>query len=198
VLRGAHLAVPCSRCHVRGAEGRPVFRFASLKCEACHRDPHAGQFAREMADASCGACHSTDDWRAPSFDHAKTGFRLVGKHEKVRCGSCHTSRVKGQGAVVAYAGLSQRCESCHEDVHARQFMAAGSTSCGTCHTPAGWSSLLFNHDVRSVFALTGAHRNVPCRSCHREEIIGGKKTVRYKPLSTKCESCHANNVPTNK
>lgn len=198
VLQGAHLAVPCSRCHTRSDdEGRPVFHFASLKCETCHRDPHRGQFKKEMANVSCGACHSNSDWKKPSFDHAKTGFTLVGKHGSAKCESCHKTKLKGKPDGASYARLSQRCESCHEDAHAKQFGAGGGTNCGTCHAPIGWTQLVFNHDVRSTFALTGAHRNVACRSCHREEVISGKKTVRYKPLSTKCESCHANPVSKN-
>jgi hypothetical protein len=51
--------------------------------------------------------------------------------------------------------------------------------------------LVFDHEKQSTFALTGAHKRVECRQCHREERRGERTFIRFKPMSAKCESCHA-------
>jgi hypothetical protein len=121
------------------------------------------------------------------FDHARTGFALEGKHRTIPCGECH--RETSRGAPV-YSGLATRCESCHKDPHASQFARNGSTDCAPCHSPEAWTALAFDHNLHSAFRLTGAHQNVPCRSCHREESTAGMTFVRFKPLPTTCEACH--------
>lgn len=187
-LRGAHIAVPCARCHNASSTDRSVFHFASIRCESCHKDPHDGQFKAMMGDVGCTKCHATDEWKATSFDHSRTSFALVGKHTTVTCSGCH--KAGGKNIIVQYKAAPTKCEECHEEPHARQFAVRGTTSCTPCHTPEGWTLLLFDHERQSSFSLTGAHKKVPCRSCHKEERINGKSVVRFKPLSTKCESCH--------
>jgi hypothetical protein len=188
-LRGAHMAVPCARCHNPSSSDRPVFRFSNLKCASCHKDPHGGQFKNLMGEVGCTRCHSTDEWKKTTFDHTTTSFALVGKHQAVSCSNCHKPGTKN--IMVQYRGVSTKCESCHADPHAKQFAANGATNCTACHTPNGWTLLVFDHEKQSSFSLTGGHKKVACRSCHREEQIGDKTILRYKPLSSKCESCHA-------
>lgn len=189
VLTGAHTAVPCGRCHNASDGERSVYHFISLKCETCHKDQHGGQFKTVMGEVNCAKCHSTTDWKAVSFDHSVTSFALAGKHSAVSCSSCHKSDRKS--VMVKYKGAPTKCESCHDDPHAKQFAVRGSTNCIPCHTPNGWTLLVFDHEKQSTFSLTGGHKKVPCRSCHRTEAMGGKMVVRYKPLSGKCESCHS-------
>ena len=190
-LRGAHLATPCEKCHAVGGDGRKPFRFSNIRCEACHKDKHGGQFARDMATQSCAACHSTDDWFPKSFDHSKTSFALVGKHATAECKNCHKVKHVGGVEIALYRGTTTKCESCHKEVHAGQFATNGGTECASCHTPMGWKMLVFNHEKQSAFVLTGAHKRIECRRCHKEERRGETSFIRYKPLSTKCESCHA-------
>lgn len=189
-LTGAHAAVPCSDCHKKAGQTKAVFQFENTRCEACHRDKHNGEFSKFMKELSCTRCHSTRDWKLVSFDHVSTQFPLVGKHLMVRCAECHKEKVAGEVRYFQYRGLSVECQSCHSDVHVGQFMQGGETKCALCHSPNGWRTLLFNHEARSAFQLTGAHKNVSCRNCHKEERVGTKTFVRYKPLSLKCESCH--------
>ncbi len=189
VVTGAHTATPCISCHTK-AEERRVFHFASIKCESCHKDRHGGQFTKLMTDQSCAKCHSTVTWTSMSFDHSTTSFQLVGKHSTAKCEGCHKpGRVNG-GTMVQYRGVKTGCESCHPDAHAAQFASNSITSCSNCHSPDGWQLLRFNHDTQSTFALSGAHKKTECRSCHHEELIAGRRTMRFKPLSNKCESCH--------
>jgi hypothetical protein len=189
-LKGAHAAVPCDDCHKKSGQKESVFRFASIRCEACHADKHNGQFDKFMKGISCERCHSTSDWKSTSFDHLSTKFQLVGKHLSVRCADCHKEQLAARVKSFKYQGVPTECESCHKDPHFGQFAQGGETRCSVCHSPAAWRTLLFNHETQSVFKLTGAHINVPCRSCHKEERVSGQTFVRYKPLPTKCESCH--------
>lgn len=190
-LHGAHAAVLCQECHVRDADGRRRFRFASLRCEACHSDKHGGQFANEMKERSCAACHDTDDWYPRSFDHARTRFPLHGRHAQIACKECHVGKQAGDITVAQYKGTALRCQSCHKDIHAGQFVVSGFTDCARCHDAAGWKQLTFDHNVHSTFALTGAHARIECRQCHREERQGSLSFIRFKPLQSTCESCHS-------
>lgn len=190
-LSGAHVATPCEKCHARDASGRRALHFASVRCESCHSDKHGGQFAKEMKEQSCAACHSTEDWSPKNFDHSRTGFALAGKHATTKCELCHTPKKVAGADVLQYKGTDTKCESCHEEIHAGQFRANGETECARCHQPAGWKILSFDHNTQSAFMLTGAHKRVECRKCHREERRSGKTFIRFKPLSAKCESCHA-------
>lgn len=185
------MATPCEKCHVSGNDGRKIFRVANIQCDGCHRDVHNGQFAFEMKGQSCAACHSTEDWFPNKFDHSKTDFVLVGKHAKTKCASCHKPVRIGNAEVAQFKNTSSKCESCHKEVHTKQFAKSGETDCASCHEPSGWKSPVFDHNTQSSFALTGAHSRVDCRQCHQEEQSSFGRFVRYKPLSTKCESCHA-------
>jgi hypothetical protein len=89
------------------------------------------------------------------------------------------------------APLGVRCADCHRDPHAGQF--TDGTRCERCHavdafTPAG----RFDHDRDAAFKLEGAHAAVPCTACHEPRPgPDGKPFVRYRPLPSACESCHA-------
>lgn len=189
-LSGAHQATLCAECHRnKGADGGTEFRFASLTCATCHADVHRGQFTAQMKGGSCETCHSTVAWKTSQFDHASlTGFPLEGKHATVACSDCHKELL--EGASRAFRKLSQACESCHRDAHAGQFAVAGATGCDRCHSARGaWNRLVYDHRT-SAFVLDGAHATIECGACHRKESIGGTTVVRYKPLPTRCESCH--------
>jgi hypothetical protein len=195
-LSGAHLATPCGQCHAKGPDGRRIFQFASRLCQGCHKDRHEGRFAREMRNRSCDACHTPRDWSPVNFDHSRTGFVLVGKHASSGCSSCHMRREASGKSSMQYNGTPTRCESCHKELHNAQFASGGRTDCSRCHQPAGWSVLTFDHSRQSAFALTGAHKRVQCKECHHLERPGTVPFVRFRPLSTKCESCHASGSVT--
>ena len=186
VLTGAHRAIPCRNCHQKQTE--LVFRFAGITCSNCHTDHHNGQFNEIMKERSCDACHSTAIWKTIVFDHSQTSFPLVGQHATVACARCHTTGTDHAG--THYRGTSKECSDCHIDQHVGQFATAGITHCGECHSPIGRRALLFRHDLQSTFALTGDHAKVDCSGCHKPDEQNGKRFIRYKPLSTKCESCH--------
>lgn len=189
-LAGAHAAVPCGECHRRAELSEMEFRFKDIRCEACHRDVHRGEFAASMKDQSCGACHSTDRWGVASFNHSATRFPLEGKHATIPCTDCHHEQTGAATKVVKFTAVSMECQSCHRDVHRGQF-SGGAVRCGDCHQPDAWTALIFNHESQSTFSLTGAHKKVPCASCHRQERDSSGTFIRFKPVASKCESCHS-------
>ena len=188
-LTGAHVATLCSSCHLNAESARQVFHLDRLRCESCHKDVHNGKFAASMKAASCAACHTTTQWKSAAFDHSTTRFALSGKHVGVACSACHKEE-KDDPLAPQFKKLSTDCESCHHDVHWGQFADDGKTLCNSCHSPDGWKSISFNHETQSRFSLSGGHKKVPCFSCHHEERVGDTVLIRFKPLSSTCESCH--------
>ena len=207
-LTGAHLAVACDACHrevaldrlrslgVRPAPGAPSrteqMRFGSTACSECHRDPHTGRTARF---GTCETCHATAGWSVVRFDHAKTGFPLVGKHAQVACRSCHP----GQEGTLAFGGRAKVCDGCHRDPHegqfAQRFGRDGRTDCAACHEPTSWRTMGFDHARRTSFPLEGAHRNVPCARCH-ERTVAGRRIMQYSGLGRACSACHGAEIGT--
>jgi hypothetical protein len=203
-LTGSHIAIPCGDCHKEALEGAaktPVlYHWDNLACTSCHNDPHKGQFkegtAQVRADgkaAGCEACHTTKSWRELSgFDHAKTSFPLVGAHRAIACIDCHKPpNLETRLMNVDFKAAPTRCEDCHEDPHGKQFLKDGVTACADCHNSAKWKPSLFDHERRTSFSLKGAHQNVRCEACHKENrVLEGKNVLYYKPTPKDCAACH--------
>ena len=188
-LTGAHLATPCFSCHLKNDEW--TFRNIGRACIDCHTDVHAGQLASEYYPGqSCTNCHTSDSWSQVAFDHALTGFVLEGKHNTISCTSCHTSEERSVGTKkIPFAGLTQECTSCHENVHSTQFEIQGITDCKRCHGFVAWKPSAFNHNT-ARFVLDGAHQNVACEKCHKTTIVEGKEMVLYRLEQFECIACH--------
>jgi hypothetical protein len=209
-LSGAHRTVDCEKCHrtERNSSGHWV-RYTSLsfgKCTSCHEDPHGGGMGPE-----CTSCHTTSGWKKLDrstferrFDHAKTDFKLVGRHASISCASCHVAGTAPDSSIrMAFKpGTSSRpypppvannCRSCHLDYHHGVFDAlADSGACGSCHTQDDWKPStfdLFRHDRETTYKLEGAHRAVPCEGCHDNPKLGQTHlTFRFDHVT--CRTCH--------
>jgi hypothetical protein len=198
-LTGSHLATVCDGCH-KPAPGQlgstvAIYHFASLECTVCHNDAHGGQFqVANVASLSrtCESCHTTRTWKdLPTFDHSRTPFDLLGAHRAVACTECHKPTNFGiTGKSVTFRGAPTECAKCHEDAHGKQFELDDVTRCERCHTPIAWRATTFDHE-KTIFPLTGLHRQVPCRDCHKKSVAGDSQLVVYKPTSSRCASCHA-------
>ncbi len=199
-LTGAHKAVPCEVCHVKDLGPEPlVQRFhwdQKQRCDTCHQkdDPHRGQFK----GTDCASCHAAEAWSPSSFTreaHAKTGFQLVGGHDKA-CNACHP----GAGGASAFRDTPRECSGCHLDPHAGQFQGRGGVDgCGRCHGLADWKPTFFDHDAPPTrFALTGKHKEIGCNACHvsssRAVPGGGTRNVaHFFPIEERaCDDCHVN------
>ena len=114
-----------------------------------------------------------------SFDHSKTKFPLVAAHKQVACTKCH--------AGERYAGLATTCVSCHslQDKHAGRNGSNGET----CHAPTKCTTLSFDPNKATRFALRGDHAKLACErclcvGCHRNN------DPHKGQLGAACDQCH--------
>src|SRR5690606_35630202 len=139
---------------------------------------------------ACHLCHSSDAWASVSFDHRQTGLELQGKHLTTSCTACHKpDDTTVPERVVSFSGLSMNCSSCHDNIHDRQFEREGLTDCRRCHSFDALKPGHFDHNT-ARFVLTGAHLNVECRACHKEETVEGRPVIQYRMERFECADCH--------
>jgi len=190
-LLGKHAAVGCDRCHLQG-DFKKHLDFQ--KCSDCHhQDPHGGQFDKRVGGRECSNCHTVDGFKPSTFglkEHTATAYPLEGKHASLPCGQCHVAK----GKTTIYKIKFQRCDDCHADVHAGQFVSAPYFNlCGQCHSLQRFVPSTFDltRHGNAPFSLSGSHMAVPCNSCHKESIkVNAKQTARYKWRDLSCSSCH--------
>jgi len=164
-LLGKHVDVECKACHKS-----TMFKEAPKDCYACHKkdDTHKGSLGQ-----ACEKCHNERDWKTTSFDHSKTDFPLLGKHQKTECAACHKS--------TNYKEAPKDCYACHkkDDKHEGQQGRA----CGDCHDEKAWKPApKFDHGL-SKFPLLGKHVQVECKACHTSGAL-------FKQAKSDCYSCH--------
>jgi hypothetical protein len=125
----------------------------------------------------CQDCHTTTSWQMRAdakFDHASTGFPLVGQHRFLECTSCH--------AALVFAGTKKNCLTCHTDIHNSEL----GQDCMRCHTMTSWTvpDMRQKHQ-QTRFPLVGRHLDADCESCHENAT-----PRRFASTSTECISCH--------
>jgi hypothetical protein len=205
-LAGKHVRVACASCHHperavtkgirialtadtrRNAYPRPV----GTTCQSCHTDSHEGAFRTSPGGSACDNCHTQDAWVPTAYDVARhnkdTRYRLEGAHAATPCFACHHNAALGQQALT-FRLPDQDCLSCHRatDPHGDQFPGR---ACDECHDTRAFTIRSFDHS-RTRYPLDGAHRKVPCASCH-PQVPGpdGRPMRRFRPLGTTCEDCH--------
>jgi hypothetical protein len=166
-LEGRHATVTCTECH------RPEIprRDAPGECKNCHEDDdaHGGALSDD-----CGQCHDELDWRKTRFDHDSTEYPLTGAHVTASCNGCHVT--------TEYKETPSDCVSCHaiDDAHEGNF----GVGCADCHKTDTWRKKSFDHKKESGFALTGAHGEARCATCHR--LPPGERK-----LPETCSGCHS-------
>lgn len=126
------------------------------------------------AGTRCAACHGTASWSEVRFNHARTGWPLTGRHERVGCKACHVTDFT--------APVPRTCAGCHRDVHAGELGAR----CEGCHEAVDWRSR-FDVEVhrRTNFPLLGSHAAIPCVECHLEA-----RERRFARATVDCAGCH--------
>ncbi|MCC6624944.1 MAG: hypothetical protein IT385_27100 [Deltaproteobacteria bacterium] len=195
-LSGQHAALACPSCHDARALGDEVgadvpaqvvhYRLGYDRCEDCHANPHtAGSWggARhpDVPDlgTGCAKCHVDSSWQQitnVSFDHALTGFALVGEHARATCDQCHGRPLRTDEARAA-------CVTCHDDPHRGEQGA----SCESCHDPSSWTpsnALLRHRGTR--FPLVGMHAAADCTACHDR-----LRQDTWRATPSECFACHA-------
>jgi hypothetical protein len=220
-LRGGHVSVACASCDAGGPDDtvRPAF----ATCAACHRDPHRGQATLAGKTVDCAACHRLEAFTPATYtlaQHQLTSFPLLGRHTRVACSACHTTRPAPADAASARRGAaavagspaheivirppSRTCTDCHVDAHGEQLAGRGDRgACNNCHSLEGWRPSTFGAATHASLRLPldGAHATVPCTACHAEKRPGlrplppgaaaGSARVALRPPETTCGQCHA-------
>jgi hypothetical protein len=124
------------------------------------------------------------------FDHSKTRYPLIGKHQGVACESCHPPAGGGQRK---WKGVPLDCHGCHGD--RKNHKGTLGAQCQSCHDVSGWKSirhkgpehkfqLVGKHDLKCEQCHTGgAHltATVTCGDCHKQ-THGGTRSP--------CQTCH--------
>jgi len=186
VYRGKHVEVPCKKCH---AEHPFNYKGAPLDCASCHRkdDKHKGKYGKK-----CETCHVDRSWKSIVFDHdGETKFKLLGKHDLVKCLSCHKE------PLFSKVKTPTECVACHrkKDVHKGKL----GKQCESCHSEKSWKKIQIDHG-RTRFPLLGLHIKVECKKCHQTKLYRDtpsncyschrKDDIHKLRLGRKCDSCH--------
>ena len=185
-LRGKHADVDCIKCHKMSVHnGIEMQEFAGISfnnCTSCHKDVHDNKFGQ-----NCSQCHSEVSFlrikQLKNFNHSRTDFPLMGKHQFVSCAKCHKTQYTD---AIKY----NRCANCHSDYHDKQFATQGSTSdCSDCHSTLGFerSDFTIQRHNQGEFQLTGAHLATPCFACHKKN-----SKWSFREIGKKCVDCHNN------
>ncbi len=166
-LRHAHKRAPCRACHGNDVKKKKLKR----TCVACHAkdDLHKGRNGRK-----CESCHNDERWSNSTFDHAKTRFRLTGRHRKLVCVACHKGNPSDERN-------RRKCNACHaaDDIH----KGHAGPACDDCHGTAEWRRVKFDHDRDTDFVLRGKHKKQACGACHTAP-------PKQQSLATGCYDCH--------
>ncbi len=185
-LIGTHAELTCSKCHsvtlievnVSQKKGNTYLGMGTT-CLSCHNDYHQQTLANE-----CTKCHNQEKFKpATLFDHSKSKFPLLGKHQSTDCIKCHKEKNKNGEKFQEFSGITHNnCTSCHKDVHENKF----GKNCTKCHSENSFREVkgLSNFDhSKTKFALRGKHQDVKCVLCHKENYT---KNIRYN----RCDDCH--------
>jgi hypothetical protein len=190
-LKGKHRAVACEKCHLPGA----ALQIANFnRCSDCHSDYHQGQFAERQQEGACKECHTVWGF-TPSFftieKHNLTDFPLKGSHLAIPCNACHKKTRIHSEETIQFKFASNRCISCHKDVHLGQVdKYLKKSGCEYCHSVESWMAVKFDHK-QTGFTLEGKHANVACNACHKAESqTAAPGHLKFLNLSAKCQDCH--------
>lgn len=114
------------------------------------------------------------------FDHASTGFDLMGAHSFVPCQDCH---IEGQ-----FQGTPRNCVGCHQLNGRINALPKpidhiqSSDQCEMCHNPTLWQDVM-QVDHTQVFGN--------CAQCHNNVTAPGKPPTHPPTPNNQCQDCHS-------
>ncbi len=207
-LKGAHAKKVCKDCHKPefiidqdAKKKKNTFLGLTTECLSCHEDYHQKTLA-----ADCASCHDFNAFKpASGFDHSKTNFKLLGKHQQVECLKCHKIETLNGKKFQEFKGVAyENCTSCHKDVHNNQF----GQNCTQCHSEESFHNIRemknFDHS-KTGYNLEGKHKFVICASCHKSKYTDPvkhslctdchsdyhKRQFAKQGISPDCSACHS-------
>ena len=116
---------------------------------------------------------------ASSFNHDATGYPLRGRHEDVRCETCHQRGI--------FKGTPRECVGCHVQNNTRGAQAMPALhvqtlqTCDSCHNLGSFANARFSH----FGVMPGG-----CASCHTGLRAPGK-SANHPRTSAACDQCHS-------
>jgi len=157
-----------------------------------------------FAAANCSNCHNTVSFLTATFDHASTGWPLLGSHQlapagKVNaCTDCHINN------NYNFTSANTDCYGCHQAAwnstpsfggNVPNHITAGfpTSLCSQCHDTIAWTDSTFNH-ANTGFPLTNSHQIAPagkvtgCDQCH----VGNYSSLAIQPTDCGNSQCHLN------
>ena len=108
-----------------------------------------------------------------------SGFPLDAPHDRLACSDCHAEfgqqKLELGSFNRSYPGRHpDDCRACHADPHQGQFEVGAyrGTNCLTCHHRHTFVPSAFTHvdHHRTRFPLVGAHSQVACNQCHKDDM----------------------------
>ncbi len=161
-----------------------------------------------FAAANCANCHNTVSFLTATFDHASTGWPLLGSHQMSPAGKVNACTDCHVGNNYNLTAANTDCYGCHQTAWQSTATIGGSvpnhitagfstSMCSACHDTVLWSDGKFDH-ATTGFPLQGPHMLPPrtsvtgaigpmvngCTDCH----LGGNYTTGYP--TTDCYGCH--------
>ena len=183
-LTGAHTSLQCAQCHTAQFGNYSIPNGA---CWNCHQTDYNSTTNPNHQTANfpqdCSLCHTTAaGWGGSTFNHANTGFALLGTHNTLACTACHNPTYGN------YSITSAACMNCHRTdyngtTNPNHQAANFPGNCDGCHNMNNWLGATFNH-ASTGFTLTGAHTTVQCAQCHTASF------GNYNITSGACANCH--------
>lgn len=166
-LEGAHAAATCTTCH-NPTDNSLLFPTPTndQDCVACHQAEYDAGHSGSGYPTMCADCHGTNQWPGATFNHAATGFTLLGAHTTAPCTSCHNP--VDNSLLFPTPASDQDCYSCHQsDYNTGHPAGRYPRQCTYCHVLTTWSGASFDHG--GYFPITsGSHAGKwqDCQQCH--------------------------------
>ena len=213
-LTSAHQLAPagkvntCADCHINNNYNLQI---APTDCgnSQCHlttwqqtNNPAHSAAGTPFAASNCSNCHNPTLWTNVVFNHAATGWPLLGSHQlspagKVNaCTDCHTNN------NYTFTSANTDCYGCHQAAWTStpsfggavpNHITAGfpTSLCSQCHDTIVWTDSTFNH-ANTGFPLTNSHQIAPagkvtgCDQCHK----GNYSSLAIQPTDCGNSQCH--------
>ncbi len=186
-LEGPHGSLGCENCHREPGNELIFPRPATpADCVSCHRADFDREHAGSGFATTCLDCHVPGDWGGAEFDHALTGFDLLGAHQGAPCADCHQQ--PGNQLLFPVPNNQDDCVSCHQaDYNAEHAGTGFATTCLDCHNATQFAGAVFNHTGLG-FDLVGAHVPLLCTKCHNP--VDNSLLFQIPNNQDDCVACH--------
>ncbi len=182
-LIGAHAVLRCASCHLPPDGALRFVPAGPGDCLSCHQADYTREHGGSSFPTTCLDCHNQNSWGGAEFDHAASGFALLGAHGRISCESCH---LPPSGTVPVAPSSQDDCVACHRADYDREHSGSGfPITCLSCHNNDNFGGADFrDHDAQFFPIYSGPHAGKwvnDCATCH---------TVPSDYRSYTCLTCH--------